>query len=458
MNQNEHPSNQIEAAPQRPEASAFFGKNLTVRQLLTGRPRQILIAVLFAIVAGILLIPLMAANQNETSLLDEKTILPVTVEIAEAVSEYEQYRLYTGTIRSKRASDLSFELSGEVVELHVDTGSQVDADQVLARLDTRAVSAQRDELVARRNQAQAVLDELEAGPRKETVEAARAEVNSLKAQLELSKLNLKRREILVAGKSISREEYEQALYDHQATMEQLNASQKRLEELEAGTRKEKINAQKAVVEQLNANIRAVDVQLDKSVLKAPYSGKISQRLLDEGSTAVATQPILRIVESEHLEAWIGLPVEIATAVSKSKKQELLINNHEIVATKLRLIPELNSSTRTQTVIFELPSEESTSSAGIVPGQIVRISLKQTMSTDGFWVPSTSLVQSSKGLWSVFVVELVDGEQKVARRDVEVIENSGNRSLVRGTLSAGEKLITEGVHRVVPGQSVQIIGE
>ena len=456
MNQDEHPSNQTEAAQQRSEGSVFFGKNLTVRQLLTGRPRQIVVAILLAIVAGILLIPLMAANQNENPLLSEKTILPVTVEIAVAVNEYEQNRLYTGTIRSKRASDLSFELSGEVVDLQVDAGSQVDAEQVLATLDTRRLTAERDELVARRNQAQAVLDELEAGPRKETVEASRAEVNSLKAQLELSKLNLKRREKLVANRSISREEYEQALYDHQATMEQLNASQKRLDELEAGTRKEKINAQKAVVEQLDANIRAVDVQLDKSILKAPYSGKISQRFLDEGSTAVATQPILRIVESDHLEAWIGLPVDIATMVSKSKKQELLINDHEIVATRLRLVPELNASTRTQTVIFELPSAESTSKAGIVPGQIVRISLKQTMSADGFWVPSTSLVQSSKGLWSVFIVESVDGEQKVARRDVEVIENNGNRSLVRGTLSAGENVITEGVHRIVPGQSVQII--
>ena len=319
-------------------------------------------------------------------------------------------------------------------------------------------------LTARRDQAQAVLDELNAGPRKETIEASRAEVKSLDAQLELAKLNLKRRKDLVSSRSISREEYDQALYDQQATMERLNAAQKRFEELKLGTRKEQIVAQTAVVNQLNANVRAIRVQLDKSVLKAPYGGIISQRLLDEGSTAVATQPVFRIVESGHLEAWIGLPIEIAQSVASHPTRNLRINNQDVKWSSARLVPELNTSTRTQTVIFDLEMPDDEPRTSIVPGQIVPyFEIKQNKEANGFWVPNTSLVQSSKGLWSVFIVESSDGQHKVARREVEIIENSSNRSLVRGTLNSGEKVIlgagdqviAEGIHRIVPGQAVEI---
>jgi multidrug efflux pump subunit AcrA (membrane-fusion protein) len=451
MNQSEHPLNHHEHDARVEPQASFFGNKMTPGQLLTGRSRRI-VAIIAVIVVIVVLVPLMAANKSQDETLGTATVLTVKTQTAKPVDQYDQSRVYTGIIRPKRASDLSFELNGEVIELWADAGSKVEADQLLARLDTRGLAAQRDQLVAQLNQSKANLHELVAGPRKETIEANRAEVKSLAAQLELAKLNRKRREELVSTRSIAREEYDRALYDQQAATESLNAAQKRLDELEAGTRPEQIDAQKAMVAQLNANIRAIDIQLDKSTLKAPYSGVISQRLLDEGSTAVATQSVFRIVEADQLEAWIGLPVEMAREVASGKFQTLRINGQQVESAGKRLVPELNSATRTQTVIFELPK---IIDASIVPGQIVRIELEQTKSASGFWVPSTSLVQSLKGLWSVFVVQSTNQEKRVARRDVEIIENDGDQSLVRGTLQAGDEVIVEGVHRVVPGQLVEI---
>lgn len=452
MSQSEHPLNQHEHDDRVEPQASFFGKKMTLGQLLTGRSRRVAAILAVIVVVIVVLVPLMAANKSEDESLITAKVLTVKTQTAKPVDQYDQSRIYTGIIRPKRASDLSFELNGEVIELLADAGSKVEADQLLARLDTRGLAAQRDQLVAQLYQSKANLDELVAGPRKETIEANRAEVKSLAAQLELAKLNRKRREELVSTRSIAREEYDRALYDQQAATESLNAAQKRLDELEAGTRPEQIDAQKAMVAQLDANIRAIDIQLDKSTLKAPYSGVISQRLLDEGSTAVATQSVFRIVEADQLEAWIGLPVEMAREVASGKYQSLRINGQQIESAGKRMVPELNPATRTQTVIFELPKITDES---IVPGQIVRIELEQTKSASGFWVPSTSLVRSSKGLWSVFVVQSTNQEKRVARRDVEIIENNGDQSLVRGTLQAGDDVIVEGVHRVVPGQLVEI---
>jgi hypothetical protein len=45
--------------------------------------------------------------------------------------------------------------------------------------------------------------------------------------------------------------------------------------------------------------------------------------------------------------------------------------------------------------------------------------------------------------------------RVARRDLEVLHTESDRVLVRGTLQAGEQVITGGTHRVVPGQVVRL---
>ena len=50
----------------------------------------------------------------------------------------------------------------------------------------------------------------------------------------------------------------------------------------------------------------------------------------------------------------------------------------------------------------------------------------------------------------------DGGQRVARRDVEVLHATTDRVFVRGALAAGERVIADGVHRVVPGQRVEAV--
>ena len=45
----------------------------------------------------------------------------------------------TGTIQAQVQNDLSFRLSGKIIERNVDVGDHVTADQILARLDPRII-------------------------------------------------------------------------------------------------------------------------------------------------------------------------------------------------------------------------------------------------------------------------------------------------------------------------------
>ncbi len=48
-----------------------------------------------------------------------------------------------------------------------------------------------------------------------------------------------------------------------------------------------------------------------------------------------------------------------------------------------------------------------------------------------------------------------GILRVERRDVEILYTRAERVYVRGVLAAGERVVADGVHRIVPGQTVRV---
>jgi RND family efflux transporter MFP subunit len=201
---------------------------------------------------------------------------------------------------------------------------------------------------------------------------------------------------------------------------------------------------------LDAALLNVEVDIEESSLRAPFSGVVSKRFRDEGAILAPGSPLLRLVDDQHLEAWIGLPAELAAQRSAGEQFLLTVGDDEVQANVASILPELDVTTRTRTVIFAVTSNDQ-----VVPGQIVRVEIEDSAHAQGFWVPIGALTRSSRGLWSVLVAERPAGKNHMtaARRDVEVLHTTGQRSLVRGTLMPGDAVIIDGTHRVAAGQRV-----
>jgi RND family efflux transporter MFP subunit len=383
--------------------------------------------------------------------------LPVQVMAVESVVGYETERVYTGEIVARRSSDLGFELGGKVVSLHVDEGDMVAAGELIARLDTASLDAQRRELEAQAAVQLAQLQELEAGPRQQTIDAAQAAVDDLQAQLELSQIQEARRLELYQGGAIARDDYDQQSFNTASLTSRLNQAQRQLDELRAGTRVEQVNAQDARLAEIQASIDSLDVQLAKSVLYAPFSGEVSRRVVDEGTVISVGAPIVTLMEGGVIEARFGLPSDRAANVTLGSTQTIAVGtgktgDRTYTGTVSRILPEVDPQSRTVTVVVELPSHEA-----LRAGQTVRLKQTERQSLDGVWVPSTALVPGSRGLWSLYVLGAADEVAidtfVVAKRDVEVLHTEGDRMLVRGTVRAGDRAIVSGIQRIVPGQRV-----
>ena len=379
--------------------------------------------------------------------------LPVDVIAIQSVDSFDVMRTYTGTIAARRTSELGFERSAIVIAMNADEGDHVQAGQSLAQLDTRHLKVQADQIRAQRSEATAVLQELEAGPRLQTIDAARATVEDLKAKVELQDRLFQRSSELVKEYAISQERVDEFELGLRSAKAQLRAAEESLEELEAGTRKERIAAQRAVVAQLDQQLADLQIEIQDSDLLAPFDGRIAMRYVDEGTVTSPAQPVIRLVESGHLEARIGVPAAALASIEVGQSMDVTVNRQNWPATVARIAPELDAATRTRLVIFELAAS---ATDHVVPRQIVRVRIKQRLPTQGYWVPTSSLVRSVRGLWAAYVVESNEaGEQVVRRQDVEVLHTDGQRTLVRGTLIPGDHVIVAGTHRVVPGQRVSI---
>lgn len=381
--------------------------------------------------------------------------LPVRTLTVSPVSSHQESRRYSGNIVVKRSSDIGFEQSGKLVSLLVEEGQPISKGALVASLDTQNLQVQRRELLAQRSQATAQLRELEAGPRSQTIAASKAKVRDLQEQLVLAQAKFKRRENLLKAGAISSEQLEEVRTDVKAQQARVDEAQSQVDELLAGTRPEQIALQKSVIDQFNAQIDRIDLDIQKSQLKAPYSGTIAQRNVNIGTVITAGQPIVRLVEDNNLEARIGIPAQKANQLGIGSSHRLKIGEQIIAGRVTSILPVVDSATRTVTVIFKLNQ-----SRGIRSGQVVSVELSDSIPLSGYWLPTGALVKGTRGLWSCYVLGTADPENSrvfnIQRKDVEVISIQGDRLLVRGTLTPGDRVIVEGAHRIVTGQMVEAI--
>ena len=399
-------------------------------------------------------------NNSQASAIANQDVLPVETVTVTPVDSYRESRYYTGTIVPHRTSELGFEYPGNITRIAVFEGDRVAADTPLAYLDSRELEASLNELQAQRAQAIAKLEEMQAGPRSQTIAAAKAKVRDLNEQLKLASLKSQRRESLYTEGAISREQLDENISNKQAIEARLDEAQSQVDELLAGTRSEQIKAQQSSVRQIEASIAKLKIQLEKRVLKAPFSAFVSRKLVDEGTVVDANQPVMRLVENKALEARIGVPVNISDRVSIGSKQQLEIGQKIYEAEVTSFLPEVDSNTRTVTTVLTLNE----SIGKVSPGQVAKLKLNAKVETSGYWLPTTALLQGGRGLWYCYALgKSVDDAAtnnnsvfQVARRDIEVLYTQDNRALVRGTISAGDRIILSGTHRIVVGQLVTSI--
>ena len=348
--------------------------------------------------------------------------------------------LQTGTriedIQAARSVVLDLEEQVELAQLREKRREELYKQGAISQEQLDVASTETDTLNARLKRGRSELEKLQTGTRSEQIEAQKARVRQVQSQLD---------ELIVGTRS-------EQIEAQKARVRQV---QSQLNELIAGTRSEQIEAQKAEVKRFEAQISEIDVVLRKSILYAPFTGTISVRHLDEGVVVNATQAVVRLVEDGERKVRVGVPPTQASRLRIGSLEEVRVAQKTLSAQVLSILPEVDSMTRTQSVILALPQ-------AIAPGTIVKLELNQIETVTGYWLPTSALVWGERGLLACFALVSPQKSDLVIppltyqteKRMVEVLHTEGDRSLVRGLLKPGELVVTTGTNQLVPGQLVR----
>lgn len=332
--------------------------------------------------------------------------LVVSTIAARHQSGYRVAREFVGVVEARRESRVGSELGGLVMELRADDGDFIEAGEVLAQLDTALLESRKRELVAERDQARAT---------KELAELTRERVSEA---LELS--------------AVSSQDWDEA--------------------------DQNFNAQVAALRRAESAIRSIDVRLDKSVIRAPFDAWVAERLVDEGQVVEAGKPLYHLLESVEPEVRIGVAGDSIDGIRAGQEYELRVRDRRVPATVRSVLPIRGNGTRSVDVVLTLHTEFD----GIRRGDLATLEVDREELIPGFWLPMTALTESSRGLWAVYVARPISDQDRLGsethllrRRELEVIHQEVDRVFVRGTLSDGELVVREGLHRLGPDQRVRL---
>ncbi|QDV70376.1 Efflux pump periplasmic linker BepF [Rosistilla carotiformis] len=387
--------------------------------------------------------------------------LPVTVLSLGELSAPPRVDDYRGTIEASKEAELAFRRSGRVFSVAVEEGDVVRRGQTLAQLEVDDLAAIIEATQARIDEAEAMLAELEAGPRAETIAAAAAEVSRLSAAVKLAQITTQRELELQRSNSSSIQTYDNARFQALQQEAALEAATQQYNELKAGTRSEQLVAQRARVAMLQAELKGYQVDLRDGRIVAPFDGVVGRRYLDEGTIAGPDRVVLRVLQTDPLEARFGVSPEDVRGLAPGQPVTVTLGEAAIQAEIGRIEPELDRSTRTQAVLVKIPRQQprpdGSYADGIVPGRTASLSLGAVRNggADSYWVPITSLARSTRGLWSLMaVVEGPAGQSIVQRRDVQVLETDTRLARISGgMIAAGDRVVAAGLHRLTPGMAV-----
>lgn len=190
------------------------------------------------------------------------------------------------------------------------------------------------------------------------------------------------------------------------------------------------------------------LDLDRTRVLAPFSGRVTERLIEVGEYANPGAQIVRLVDTQRIEARAQVPVSVAPYLREGQTIRVSDGTNDVDAPIRALIPVGDSVTRTFEVRIDL------SDSPWLIGSAVRASFPTETPAMVVAVPQDAVVLRNEGSF-VWVVS----EENTARR---VLIRSGAQDGdwigVTGEIEAGDRVVVRGAENLRDGQSLNILDD
>ncbi len=254
--------------------------------------KKTIIAVLFLAIIGLAGLLFMNHYRHQTLVQKEQESLTAT-----------------GTIEAKSVL-ASFKVAGRIDSLSVDEGSYVEKGQELARLDTQEIAARLSQARGAHSAALAQVRQaadsvpLTSQQVETAIEQARAKVAQAEVGVQEASQSLERATALYESGAASAKSLDDAQNNYELAQNKLREAQSALDQALAARLKVQVaqsqyDAAVGQSEQAGGAVEEARAYLENTLLKAPMSGYITQKNLEEGELVNAGTPVLEITDIQH---------------------------------------------------------------------------------------------------------------------------------------------------------------
>ncbi|MBP6624490.1 MAG: efflux RND transporter periplasmic adaptor subunit [Chitinophagaceae bacterium] len=236
----------------------------------------------------------------------------------------------------------------------------------------------------------------------------------------------------------------------QLTIAQSNKS--RLEQLLAinGASKAEYDAADNAVNNIVADINLLEVQIAKTELRTPFTGKLGLRNISLGAYVSPTTSVVTLQNNSALKMDISIPEKYSNVLNIGDILTCSVAGDHIVNFRARVIakePTINETTRNLTVraAIENPTQN------LVPGAYVNVNFRLKNTPNTIMIPSNCIIPDDRASKVV-----VSDSGMVKFVPVEIGERNETEIQIISGLKFGDTILTTGLLQAKPGMPVKII--
>jgi multidrug efflux pump subunit AcrA (membrane-fusion protein) len=359
-----------------------------------------------------------------------------------------------GTVEPQLATTLSAEIAGLTMRFDLREGDVVQQGKtVIAQLKATDLELAVAEAEAELAKARETARKLKRGLRPEEIQEKRAEAQERKTWMEKYAKDLERARSMRTRDIASASEYDLAESTYLAAKAQFERVTQSLRVAELGARQEDIAAAEAEVQRLEARVKRLREDVQKTTLRSPVSGVITQRYTEVGQWLERGGKVVDVIDLRAVLVRVPVHEKDISRLHVGDEATIVLDalpDRPFTGRVKHIIPQADPASRTFPVKIEVPNSPD---SAIKAGMFARVRLRAGTAQAGVFVPKDAVVRQPTGL-VVFVVQ----EEKARLVPIKTgRSHDGLIEVIDGSVKPGDTVVVTGNETLRDQAAVMVKG-